>query len=72
MTKRLYRSTTDRKIAGICAGIAEYFGIDPVIIRVVAVLLLLPGGLPGLLPYVILWIIVPPRPKGASLSSSDQ
>ena len=54
MTKRLYRSKTDRKIAGVCAGLAEYFGIDPVIVRVIAVLLLLPGGLPGLIPYVIL------------------
>lgn len=59
--RRLYRSTTDRKIAGVCAGIAEYFNIDPVIIRVIAVLLLLPGGLPGFVPYVILWIIVPEK-----------
>lgn len=72
MTKRLYRSTTDRKIAGICAGIAEYFGIDPVIVRVIAVLLLLPGGLPGLLPYVVLWIVVPSRPNNAPLASSGQ
>lgn len=63
MTKRLYRSQTDRKIAGVCGGIAEYFNIDPVIIRVIAVLLLLPGGVPGFLPYVILWIIVPNNPK---------
>lgn len=59
--KRLYRSTTDRKIAGVCGGIAEYFNIDPVIIRVIAVLLLLPGGLPGFIPYVILWVIVPEK-----------
>lgn len=59
MTKRLYRSTTDRMIAGVCGGIAEYFNIDPVIVRIIAVILLLPGGLPGFLPYVILWIIVP-------------
>ena len=59
MTKRLYRSTTDRMIAGVCGGIAEYFNIDPAIVRIVAVILLLPGGLPGFLPYVILWIVVP-------------
>ena len=59
MTKRLYRSTTDRKIAGVCGGLAEYFNIDPVIIRIIAVVLLLPGGLPGVVPYLILWIIVP-------------
>uniref|UniRef100_UPI0039789049 PspC domain-containing protein n=1 Tax=Salmonella sp. SAL4431 TaxID=3159886 RepID=UPI0039789049 len=51
MTKRLYRSRKNRMIAGICGGLAEYFNIDPVIVRVIAVLLLLPGGLPGLLPY---------------------
>lgn len=61
--KRLYRSRKDRKIAGVCGGIAEYFGVDPTIIRVIAVLLLLPGGAPGLLPYIILWIIVPENPK---------
>lgn len=62
MIKRLYRSTTDRKIAGVCGGIAEYFDIDPTIVRVIAVLLLLPGGLPGFIPYVLFWIIVPNNP----------
>ena len=61
--KRLYRSRTDRKIAGVCGGIAEYFNIDPVIVRVIAVLLLLPGGLPGFIPYIILWIVVPEKPR---------
>lgn len=63
MTKRLYRSRKDRKIAGVCGGIAEYFGIDPTIVRVIAILLLIPGGLPGFLPYVAMWIIVPNNPK---------
>ena len=52
--KRLYRSTTDAKIAGVCAGLGEYFNIDPTIIRVIFFILLLPGGLPGLVPYGIL------------------
>ncbi len=60
--KRLYRSQVDRKIAGVCGGIAEYFNIDPTIIRIIAFLLLLPGGIPGILPYIILWIIVPKSP----------
>ena len=55
----LRRSATDRMIAGVCGGLAEYFNVDPVIIRIVGVILLLPGGFPGLIPYVILWIIVP-------------
>jgi phage shock protein C len=62
MTKRLYRSTKDRKIAGICGGIAEYFNIDPTIIRIIAILLLLPGGLPGFIPYVVMWIVIPNDP----------
>ena len=41
MAKRLYRSRTDRMIAGVCGGLAEYFNIDPVIIRIIAVVLLL-------------------------------
>ena len=61
--KKLYRSTTDKKIAGVCAGLAEYFNIDATIMRVIFVLLLLPGGLPGLIPYLLLWAIVPLNPK---------
>ncbi|HEX5797039.1 MAG TPA: PspC domain-containing protein [Candidatus Saccharimonadales bacterium] len=63
MSKRLYRSNEDRVIAGVCGGIAQYFNIDPVIPRVVALILLLPGGLPGLIPYVFLWIAVPDNPN---------
>ena len=63
MTKKLYRSTSDKMIAGVCGGLAEYFNIDPVIVRLVAVLLLLPGGVPGFLPYIILWIVVPEKPS---------
>lgn len=59
--KKLYRSE-DRMIAGVCGGLAEYFNIDPTIIRVIFVILLLPGGFPGFLPYVILWIVVPNKP----------
>ncbi len=59
MAKKLYRSTTDRWIGGVCGGIAEYFNIDVTIVRLIAVALLLPGGLPGIIPYVIMWIVVP-------------
>jgi len=58
MEKRLYRSRKDKMIAGVCGGIAEYFGIDPVIVRLVAVLLLFANGI-GLLAYIILAIVVP-------------
>ena len=65
MQKRLYRSTTDKMIAGVCGGLAEYFGIDPVIVRVAAVVLLLAGSA-GLWAYVILWIVVPKNPGTTS------
>jgi phage shock protein C len=66
MKKKLYRSRTDKKIAGICGGLGDYFGIDATIIRVIFVLLLIPGGFPGFIPYVILWIVIPLAPAGAS------
>ncbi len=48
-------------IAGVCGGLGEFFGIDPIWFRLLFVFLLLPGGLPGVLPYVVLWIIMPRR-----------
>ena len=48
-------------IAGVCGGLGEFFGIDPIWFRLLFVLLLLPGGLPGVLPYVVLWLIMPRR-----------
>lgn len=69
--KKLYRSTSNKMIGGVCAGLAEYFKIDPTIVRVVAVLLLLPGGLPGLLPYVVLWVVIPTKPV-STIASSDK
>jgi phage shock protein C len=58
MTKRLYRSRTDRVIWGVCGGLAKYFDIDPVIVRVVALLLIFADGL-GILAYIIMAIVVP-------------
>ena len=59
MKKKLYRNKEDYKIAGICSGIADYFDIDPVIIRLLFLLGLFLGG--GLLVYIIGWIIIPIR-----------
>jgi phage shock protein C len=59
--KRLYRSANDRKIAGVCGGIAEYFDIDPVIVRVLALILIL-AAFSGFVAYIILWIVVPINP----------
>lgn len=56
--KKLYRSKKKRIIAGICGGLGEYFGIDPVIIRVIWAVLALAYGV-GILAYIIAWIIIP-------------
>ena len=60
MAKKLYRSRTDRKLAGVCGGLAKYFDIDPTIVRVVAVASLF--GTLGLWVYIIMAIIVPLEP----------
>ena len=59
--KRFYRSTTDRRIAGIAGGLAEYFDIDPMLVRLIFVILALVGG-GGVLLYIILWIVTPDSP----------
>ena len=63
--KRLYRSRSDRKIAGVCGGMAHYFGIDPVIPRIVWLALILAAGT-GLLAYVICWVVIPIEPEGVT------
>ncbi len=58
MKKKLYTSDTDKKIAGVCGGIAEYFNIDSTLVRLGFVLFSLAGG-SGLLLYLIAWAIMP-------------
>ncbi|MDX1664993.1 MAG: PspC domain-containing protein [Candidatus Promineifilaceae bacterium] len=48
-------------IAGVCGGLGAFFGISPFWFRLLFLLLLIPGGAPGLIPYLILWIIIPRR-----------
>ena len=59
MTRRLVRPREGRMVGGVAAGIANYFGIDVTIVRLIWVLLLLPGGLPGVVPYIVMWILMP-------------
>jgi phage shock protein PspC (stress-responsive transcriptional regulator) len=67
--KRLVRSTTDKKIGGVCGGLADYFDLDPTIIRIVWLLAFLCAGA-GLLAYVILWIALPAAPTGVMSTSA--
>ena len=48
-------------VSGVCGGIAAYFGWSTFIVRLVFFILLLPGGLPGLIPYLLLWILMPKK-----------
>ena len=59
--RKLYRSRTERSIAGICGGLAAYFDADPTLIRLVTLLLILFGGL-SIWAYIILWIVIPEEP----------
>ena len=67
---KLYRSRESSIIAGVCGGMGEYFNIDPVIVRIIFILLLLPYGI-GLLIYVFSWITVPLRPDGLEVEQVE-
>ena len=61
---RLYRSTNDKMIAGVCGGLADFFGLDVSLVRLLLVIMGLLGG-HGVLVYIILWIVVPKQPAEA-------
>lgn len=61
MDKRLYKSDTNRTLAGVCGGIAEYFNIDPTLVRLAWIIFCFAGG-SGILAYIIAAIIIPNRP----------
>jgi len=58
MAKQLFRSKKNRKIAGICGGLGEFFDVDPIFFRVILLVSALFGGL-GLVIYIVLWILMP-------------
>lgn len=60
MQKKFYLSSTDKKIAGVCGGIAEYFNIDSLLVRV-AFLVLAFGLGGGLIAYIVLWLLAPTK-----------
>jgi len=65
--KRLYRSRTDAKLGGVCAGLGEYLGIDPTVVRVVyALVTVFTAVIPGVVAYVALWLLMPEGPAPAS------
>jgi phage shock protein C len=56
--KKLYRSSSNEMIAGVCAGIADYFNVDPTIVRLAFLLMALAGG-PGVILYIIVVLVIP-------------
>lgn len=58
--KRLFRSQNNKMIGGVCGGLAEYFDIDPTVVRVAYLLLsILSAGFPGFLLYIVCWLVMP-------------
>jgi phage shock protein C len=57
--KKLVRPRRGRILAGVAAGLADYLGVDVTIVRLIWILLFLPGGAPGLLPYLLMWLVMP-------------
>ena len=55
----LRRSRRNRVLAGVCGGLGQFFGISPFWFRLLFFILFIPGGAPGLVPYLILWIVIP-------------
>jgi phage shock protein C len=67
--KRFVRSTNDRKVAGVCAGVADYFDMDPTLVRILwALATLIPG--PNILAYIIIWIAADEGPTGMARTSA--
>ena len=60
--KKLYRSIKDRKLAGVCGGLAEYFNMDPTVVRVITALLCCFAGT-GILAYIVCAVVIPEAPS---------
>ncbi len=69
--RRFYRSRDDRILGGVAAGVAEYFNIDPTLVRLAWLLLVLWGGA-GVVLYIIAWIIVPPEPGNSYTAAASE
>ncbi|MGH9712122.1 MAG: PspC domain-containing protein [Candidatus Acidiferrales bacterium] len=66
--KRLMRSSVDSKIAGVCGGVAEYFGVDSTIVRLLWIVAAILPPFPAIIAYVVAWLIVPLAPLPVSVA----
>ena len=66
--KHLYRSDTNKVLAGICGGLGEYWTIDPVVLRLLWILLtVFTGFVPGIIAYILAIFVIPVKPKGINI-----
>ena len=73
MSKKLYRTRDDKRVCGVCGGLANYFNIDPVIVRLLwAVLTVLTGGFMGVILYVSCVFVIPQEPEVLDGCSHDR
>jgi phage shock protein C len=73
MSKKLVRSRAERKIAGVCAGLAQYFDLDVSLVRILCFFITLATGVcPGVVTYLLAWIIVPSNPELKPLVAAQQ
>lgn len=59
--KKLFRSRINRMLAGVCGGLAEYFNIDPTLMRVITIVLAFTPFVPVIIIYLLLWLLIPER-----------
>ena len=69
MPKKLYRSKKDEKIAGVCAGLAEYINIDPTVIRLIWALVALSGA--GVVAYIVCALVIPEKPDDINVIDAE-
>lgn len=61
--KKLYLSSTDKKLGGVCGGLGEYFDTDPTVFRILFIIIILTSFGLGIIAYLLIWMIIPKKPK---------
>jgi phage shock protein C len=73
MPRKLVRSRANKKIAGVCAGLAQYFDLDVTLVRILCIFITLATGVcPGIVTYLLAWIIIPAEPEVKPIIAAQQ
>ena len=70
--KRLYRSRYNRKIAGVCGGLGDYFNVDPTIMRLIFIMVILFSVGLGIIAYILMWVVMPEEPSHGERVIDDE